>query len=41
MKTKKIIKASFFHSPKYGVIVFLEIAVLLFYENGINSEIIN
>ena len=41
MKTKKIIKASFFHSPKYGEIEFLEQAVLLVSENGIISEIIN
>ena len=40
MKTKKIIKASFFHSPKYGEIEFLEQAVLLVSENGIISEII-
>ena len=41
MKTKKIIKASFFHSPKYGEIEFLEQALLLVSENGIISEIIN
>ncbi len=41
MKIKKIIKASFFHSPKYGEIEFLEQAVLLVSENGIISEIIN
>ena len=40
MKTKKIIKASFFHSPKYGEIEFLEHAVLLVSSNGIISEII-
>ena len=40
MKTKKIIKASFFHSPTYGDIEFLEHAVLLVSDNGIISEII-
>ena len=40
MKNKKIIKASFFHSPKYGEIEFLEHAVLLVSGNGIISEII-
>ena len=40
MKTKKIIKASFFHSPKYGEIEFLEHAVLLVSDNGVISEII-
>lgn len=40
MKTKKIIKASFFHSPTYGDIEFLEHAILLVSDNGIISEII-
>lgn len=40
MKTKKIIKASFFHSPTYGEIEFMEHAVLLVSDNGIISEII-
>ena len=40
MKTKIIIKASFFHSPTYGEIEFLEHAVLLVSDNGIISEII-
>ena len=40
MKTKKIIKASFFHSPKYGEIEFQKHAVLLVSDNGIISEII-
>ena len=40
MKNKKIIKASFFHSPKYGEIEFLEHAILLVSNNGIISEII-
>ena len=40
MKTQKIIKASFFHSPTYGEIEFLEHAVLLVSDNGIISEII-
>ena len=40
MKTKKIIKASFFHSPKYGEIEFQKHAVLLVSDNGIISKII-
>ena len=40
MKTKKIIKASLFHSPTYGDIEFLEHAILLVSDNGIISEII-
>ena len=40
MKIEKIIKASFFHSPKYGEIEFLEHAILLVSGNGIISEII-
>jgi len=40
MKTEKIIKASFFHSPKYGEIEFLEHTVLLVSDNGIISKII-
>ena len=39
MKTKKIIKASFFHSPTYGEIEFQEHAILLVSDNGIISEI--
>ena len=39
-KPKKIIKASFFHSPTYGDIEFLEHAILLVSDNGIISEII-
>ena len=40
MKTKKIIRASFFHSPKYGEIEFQKHAVLLVSDDGIISEII-
>ena len=40
MKIEKIIKASFFHSPKYGEIEFLEHAVFLVSDNGIITEII-
>ena len=40
MKIENIIKASFFHCPKYGEIEFLEQAILLVSDNGIISEII-
>ena len=40
IKTKKLLKHLFFHSPKYGEIEFLEHAVLLVSDNGIISKII-
>ena len=40
MNNKKIIKASFFHSPKYGDIEFLKQALVFVSSNGIISKVI-
>ena len=40
MNNKKIIKASLFHSPKYGEIEFLKQAIIFITDNGIISKIV-
>lgn len=40
MNNKKIIKASLFHSPKYGEIEFLKQALIFITDNGIISKIV-
>ncbi len=40
MNNKKIIKASLFHSPKYGKIEFLKQAIIFITDSGIISKIV-
>ena len=40
MNNEKIIKASFFHSPKYGEVELFKQAIIFISDNGIISKII-
>ena len=40
MNNKKVIKASFFHSPEYGCIEFLKQALVFVSSDGIISKVI-